>query len=554
MSSPKLLVIGGVAAGGSCAARARRLCESAEIMIIERGPDVSFANCGLPYFIGGEIAARDVLAVQTPASLKALLNLDVRTRCEAISIDRINKRVEIRDLQSGRNEWQSYDKLMLAPGASPLRPDLPGIDDQRIFTLRNLEDMDRIVAASDNGMRAVVIGAGFIGLEMAEQLHRKGLSVQLVELQKQVIPPLDAPMAALLESELRHHDIAITQGDGVAKFEQCNDHVRCHLASGKVLEADLVVLSIGVKPDSELARSAGLQLGARGHIVVDEFQRTSDPDIYAAGDAVETVDRVMGDQTAVPMGGPANRQGRVAADHIFMPEKARPYPGSQGTAIVRAFDVAAGITGWSEKRLIAANRSYETVTVNDHQHATYYPGAKPLTLKIIWEPESGRLLGAQASGFEGIDKRLDVLATAIVAGMSVEDLCHLELAYAPPFGAAKDVINLAGFAACNRRDGLVSQTTILPEDPNVQIVDVRPKPLSEAFPAPCKVISIPFPTLRANLDKLDRSRPVLTLCAFGKMSYFAARILAQNGFNVTSFSGGLKANIDPRSPAKMPTP
>ena len=370
MPSPKLLVIGGVAAGGSCAARARRLCESAEIMIIERGPDVSFANCGLPYFIGGEIAARDVLAVQTPASLNALLNLDVRTRCEAISIDRINKRVEIRDLQSGRSEWQSYDKLMLAPGASPLRPDLPGIDDRRIFTLRNLEDMDRIVAASDNGMRAVVIGAGFIGLEMAEQLHRKGLSIQLVELQKQVIPPLDAPMAALLESELRHHDIAITLGDGVAKFERCNDHVRCHLASGKVLEADLVVLSIGVKPDSELARSAGLQLGARGHIVVDEFQRTSDPDIYAAGDAVETVDRVMGDQTAVPMGGPANRQGRVAADHIFMPEKARPYPGSQGTAIVRAFDVAAGITGWSEKRLIAANRYYETVTVNDHQHAT----------------------------------------------------------------------------------------------------------------------------------------------------------------------------------------
>ena len=554
MPSPKLLVIGGVAAGGSCAARARRLCERAEIMIIERGPDVSFANCGLPYFIGGEIAARDVLAVQTPASLNALLNLDVRTRCEAISIDRINKRVEIRDLQSGRSEWQSYDKLMLAPGASPLRPELPGIDDRRIFTLRNLEDMDRIVAASDNGMRAVVIGAGFIGLEVAEQLHRKGLSVQLVELQKQVIPPLDAPMAALLESELRHHDIAITLGDGVAKFEAGDEYIRCHLISGKMLEADLVVLSIGVKPDSELARAAGLQLGARGHIVVDQFQRTSDPDIYAGGDAVETVDRVMGDQTVVPMGGPANRQGRVAADHIFMQDKARPYPGSLGTAIVRAFDVAAGITGWSEKRLIAAKRPYETVTINDHQHATYYPGAKPLTLKILWEPESGRLLGAQASGFEGIDKRLDVLATAIVAGMTVEDLCHLELAYAPPFGAAKDAINLAGFAACNRRDGLVSQTTILPDDPNVQIVDVRPKPLAEAFPAPCKVINIPFPTLRADLDKLDRDRPVLTLCAFGKMSYFAARILAQNGFNVTSFSGGLKANIDPRSPAKMPTP
>ncbi|MBV5323407.1 FAD-dependent oxidoreductase, partial [bacterium] len=517
-------------------------------------PDVSFANCGLPYFIGGEIAARDVLAVQTPASLKSLLNLDVHTRCEAIRIDRTNKRVEIRHLENGSTDWQSYDKLMLAPGASPLRPDLPGIDDPRIFTLRNLEDMDRIVAATDTGMRAVVIGAGFIGLEMAEQLQRKGLSVQLVELQQQIMPPLDAPMTALLESELRRHDIVITLGDAVARFEPCADIVRCHLTSGKIIEADLVVLSIGVKPDSELARAAGLNLGPRGHIVVDEFQRTSDHDIYAAGDAVETTDRVMGDKTVVPMGGPANRQGRVAADHIFMPDKARPYPGSLGTAIVRAFDVAAGITGWSEKRLNAAKRAYETVTVNDHQHATYYPGSKPLTLKILWEPESGRLLGAQASGFEGIDKRLDVLATAIVAGMTVEDLCHLELAYAPPFGAAKDAINLAGFAACNRRDALVSHTTVLPDDPNVQIVDVRPKPLSEAFPAPCKVINIPFPTLRANLDKLDRSRPVLTLCAFGKMSYFAARLLAQHGFTVSSFSGGLKANVDPRSPAKMPTP
>ncbi|MDR3411529.1 MAG: FAD-dependent oxidoreductase [Formivibrio sp.] len=553
-SSPKLLVIGGVAAGASCAARARRLCENAQITMIERGPDVSFANCGLPYFVGGEIAARDMLAVQTPASLKSLLNLDVHTRCEAIRIDRANKRVEIRHLDSGNTEWQSYDKLMLAPGASPLRPNLPGIDDKRILTLRNLEDMDRIVAATDSGMRAVVIGAGFIGLEMTEQLHHKGLSVQLVELQQQVFPQLDAPMAALLESELRHHDIGITLGDGVARFESAENHVRCHLTSGKILDADMVVLSIGVKPDTELARAAGLTLGARGHIVVDEFQRTSDPDIYAAGDAVETIDRVLGDKIVVPMGGPANRQGRVAADHMFMPGKARPYPGSLGTAIVRVFAVAAGITGWSEKRLMAANRAYETVTINDHQHATYYPGAKPLTLKILWEPESGQLLGAQATGFEGIDKRIDVLSTAIVAGMTVEDLCHLELAYAPPFGSAKDAINLAGFAACNRRDGLVNHTTTLPNDPQVQIVDVRSKPLAEAFPTPGSVINIPFPTLRASLDKLDRNRPVVTVCAFGKMSYFSARILAQQGFNVTSFSGGLKANIDPRSPAKMPTP
>ncbi len=551
-TSLKLLVIGGVAAGASCAARARRLCETAEITMIERGPDVSFANCGLPYFVGGEIGSRDVLAVQTPASLKALLNLDVRTRSEAVAIDRANKRVEIRDLAKGSSTWQPYDKLMLAPGASPLRPALPGIDDPRVLTLRNLEDMDRIVAATESGMRAVVVGAGFIGLEMTEQLYRKGLAVQLVELQPQVFPQLDAPMAALLESELRHNEIGITLGDGIARFETRPDFVRCHLNSGKVLEADLVILSIGVQPETELARAAGLQLGPRGHIVVDDFQRTSDPDIYAGGDAVESVDRVLGEKTVVPMGGPANRQGRVAADHIFMPERARPYPGSLGTAIVRVFGVAAGITGWSEKRLQSAGRAYEAVTVNDHQHATYYPGAKPLALKILWEPDTGRLLGAQASGFEGIDKRLDIMATAIIAGMTVEDLCHLELAYAPPFGSAKDAINIAGFAACNRRDGLVSHTTTLPGDPQVQVVDVRPKPLADAFPAPLQVINIPFPTLRANLAKLDRNRPVVTVCAFGKMSYFAARVLAQNGFSVTSFSGGLKANVDPRSPGKLP--
>ena len=555
MSSPtRLLVIGGVAAGASCAARARRLDEHAEIIMIERGPDVSFANCGLPYYVGGEIGDRSALAVQTPASLKGLLNLDVRTGCEAVKIDRAGKRVEMKYLADGRSEWISYDKLMLSPGASPLRPPLPGIDDPRVLTLRNLHDMDRIVAATEEGMRAVVIGAGFIGVEMAEQLRHKGLSVQLVELQTQIFPQLDAPMTALLESELRRHDVGIVLGDGVARFEPQESLLRCHLTSGKVLDADLVILSIGVKPDTELARDAGLALGPRGHIVVNDFMQTSDADIYAAGDAVQTQDRVIDSPINIPMGGPANRQGRVAADHIFLADKARPYPGSLGTAIVRGFDVAAGITGWSEKRLIAAGKAYQTVTVNDHQHATYYPGAKPLSLKIIWEPESGRLLGAQATGCEGVDKRLDVMATAILAKMDIDDLCHLELAYAPPFGAAKDAINLAGFAACNRRDGLVRHTSTLPTDPQVQIVDVRPKPLADAYPAPGTVINIPFPTLRANLDKLDRARPVVTLCAFGKMSYFAARILTQEGFDVTSFSGGLKANVDPRSPAKMPTP
>ena len=549
--SMKLLVIGGVAAGASCAARARRLSESAQITVLERGPDVSFANCGLPYHIGGEIQDRSVLAVQTPASLKALLNLDVRTRCEAVRIDRLNKRVEVKNLTSGAMEWITYDKLMLSPGASPIRPNIPGIDDSRIYTLRSLEDMDRIVEATDKGMRAVAIGAGFIGLEMAEQLNDKGLSVELVELQNQVLPQLDKKMSMLLESELKHNEVGVTLGDGIERFVSTEDAVECHLKSGKVLKADFVVLSMGVVPDTMIARDAGLSLGARGHIVVNNFQQTSDPDIYAAGDAVETEELVFGGRTVLPMGGPANRQGRIAADHMLRPDIAKAYPGSLGTAIVRVFSVAAGVTGWTEKRMREAGHPCASVIVNDHQHATYYPGAKPLTLKIVWDPQTGRVVGAQATGCKGVDKRLDVLAACIQNEASIDDLCHLELAYAPPFGSAKDIINLAGFAATNLHDGLVIQTDDLSFS-GVQIVDVRPKPVADAFPL-AGSINIPFPTLRNNLDKLDRRHPVITVCAFGKMSYFAARILAQNGFQVQSYSGGIKGNLDPRSPAKLPT-
>lgn len=552
MTQPiKLLVIGGVAAGASCAARARRLSESAQITVLERGPDVSFANCGLPYHIGGEIQDRSVLAVQTPASLKALLNLDVRTRCEAVRIDRLNKRVEVKNLTSGAMEWITYDKLMLSPGASPIRPNIPGIDDSRIYTLRSLEDMDRIVEATDKGMRAVAIGAGFIGLEMAEQLNDKGLSVELVELQNQVLPQLDKKMSMLLESELKHNEVGVTLGDGIERFVSTEDAVECHLKSGKVLKADFVVLSMGVVPDTMIARDAGLSLGARGHIVVNNFQQTSDPDIYAAGDAVETEELVFGGRTVLPMGGPANRQGRIAADHMLRPDIAKAYPGSLGTAIVRVFSVAAGVTGWTEKRMREAGHPCASVIVNDHQHATYYPGAKPLTLKIVWDPQTGRVVGAQATGCKGVDKRLDVLAACIQNEATIDDLCHLELAYAPPFGSAKDIINLAGFAATNLRDGLVIQTDDLSFS-GVQIVDVRPKPVADAFPL-AGSINIPFPTLRSNLDKLDRRHPVITVCAFGKMSYFAARILAQNGFQVQSYSGGIKGNLDPRSPAKLPT-
>lgn len=554
MSATKVVIIGGVAAGASCAARARRLSEAAQITVIERGPDVSFANCGLPYFIGGEIKQRDALAVQTPQSLKAMLALEVRTSTEAVAIDRSTKRVQVRNLAAGTTEWLAYDKLVLAPGAVPVRPALAGIDDPRLFTLRSLQDMDRIKTAATTAQRVTVIGAGFIGLEMAEQFVRLGKKVTLVELQNQVLPPLDAAMTRLMEDELRRHGIELILGDAIEGFTS-SDSLVCRLHSGRALEADLVVLSVGVRPDTALARDAGLALGSRGHIRVNAFMQTNDPDIYAAGDAIEVEDFVSGDVTAVPLGGPANRQGRLAADHIFHPEQTRPYPGALGTAIVRAFDVAAGQTGWSEKRLRAVGRSYRSVMVNDNHHASYYPGAKPLLLKLLWAPDTGRVLGAQVTGTAGVDKRLDVLATAITGELTIDDLAQLELAYAPPFGAAKDIVNLAGFAACNTRDGLVTPVDDVPDDPAVQVLDVRPPALVQAHPVPRQgVINIPFAALRQRLGELDRNRPVVTVCVLGKTSYFAARVLAQNGFTVSSLTGGIRAHYDPRTPAKLPTP
>jgi NADPH-dependent 2,4-dienoyl-CoA reductase/sulfur reductase-like enzyme/rhodanese-related sulfurtransferase len=553
MKPKQIVIVGGVAAGASAAARARRLSEHAQITLLERGPDVSFANCGLPYFIGGEIKQRDALAVQTPQTLKAMLALDVRTSTEAVAIDRTGKRVQIRALGSGAEEWLSYDQLILAPGAMPLRPALPGIDDPRIFTLRSLQDMDRIKAAAATAQRVAVIGAGFIGLEMAEQFAHLGKQVTLVEMLDQILPPLDPAMTLLMSDELRRHQVELILGDGIASFA-ADSALTCQLKSGRTVSADLVVLSIGVRPDTALARSAGLELGPRGHIRVNEFMQTSDPDIYAAGDAVEVKDLVTGEPTAVPLGGPANRQGRLAVDHIFRPAQTKPYSGALGTAIVRAFDVAAGLTGWSEKRLRVANRPYRTVTVNDNHHAGYYPGAKPMLLKLLWEPASGRVLGAQATGFLGVDKRLDVVATAIAGGLTIDDLAQLELAYAPPFGSAKDIVNLAAFTACNARDGLVTPIDAIPDDPAVQVVDTRPAPLVQAHPlTQVRSVNIPLTALRQRLGELDRSRPVVTVCAFGKTAYFAARILAQNGFNVSTLTGGIRAHFDPRTPAKLPT-
>ncbi|OAM88952.1 FAD-dependent oxidoreductase [Termitidicoccus mucosus] len=551
----RLVIIGGVAAGASAAARARRLSESARITLIERGPDVSFANCGLPYHIGGEITDRAALAVQTPQTLQAMLNLDVRTGTEAVAIDRAAKRVRLRKLAIGAEEWLSYDKLVLAPGASPLRPPLPGIDDVRIHTLRSLQDMDRLKSAAAAAQRVAVIGAGFIGLEMVEQFVHLQKEVALVELLDQLLPPLDKPMTLLMEDELKRRGVQLFLGDAIAGFATAGGALSCRLKSGRSLGADLVVLAVGVRPETALAKDAGLELGPRGHIRTDAFLRTNDLDIYTAGDAIQVRDLVTGEPAAVPLGGPANRQGRAIADHIFRPAEAKPLPGALGTAIVRAFDVAAGLTGWSEKRLRAAGRPYRTVTVNDNHHASYYPGAKPILLKLLWDPTDDRILGAQATGLAGVDKRLDVIATAIAGGLTIDNLSQLELSYAPPFGSAKDIVNLAGFTACNTRDGLVSPIETLPDDPAVQIVDVRPPSLAQKHPVPHPgVINIPLTALRQSVAELDPQRPAVTVCALGKTSYFAACILALHGFSVQSLTGGLRATVDPRTPAKLPTP
>ena len=531
-----LLIIGGVAGGASAAARARRHSESTHIILIERGPDVSFANCGLPYHIGGEIPDREELALQTPESLRTLLNLDVRTLTEAIAIDRDAKQVRVCSLTDNTETVIGYDKLILAPGASPLRPPLPGMDSPLIHTLRNLQDMDRIKAAAAKVEDVAIIGAGFIGLEMAEQLHEIGKKVSIIELQSQVLPQLDAEMVRPLETTLRDKGIELVLGDGIDGFETISNKILAKLKSGRSLETGMVILSIGVRPESGLAKDAGLDLGPRGHIRVDAHQVTSDPDIYAVGDVCETEDPILGKRTAIPLGGPANRQGRTAADHIFLGNKALRYPGSIGTAIVRVFDLAAGITGYSETRLKMEGVPYQTVTVNGASHASYFPGAETITFKLLWSPEDGRVLGAQASGKDGVDKRLDVIATALRGRLTIDDLAHLELAYAPPFGNAKDVINVAGFAAGNIRDGFLVPVPDL-KSAGTQIVDVRPAATANKRPVP-GAKNIPLGQLRGRLEELDRSQPVFTICQMGKTSYFAARILSNNGFDARSILGG----------------
>lgn len=539
----KLLIVGGVAGGASAAARARRLAEDAEIIIFERGPDVSFANCGLPYYVGGEIAERKKLLVTTPEMLRTRFKLDVRTNSSVESIDGQQKTIRVRDLNTGREYDESYDKLILAPGAAPLRPPLPGLDLPGIYTLRNLQDVDRIKARVDEGIKqAVIVGAGFIGLELVENFLRRGVQTTLVELQDQVMPPLDKEMTTPILAALQARGVNVLLGQSAEAFEQRGTDLVVRLKSGEQLPAQLVILGIGVRPENKLAVDAGLEVGPRGGIRVSAQMLTSDPDIYAVGDAVEIKDFISGDPTQVPLAGPANRQGRIAAENVF--GRHSTYRGTQGTAILGFYNLTAAMTGASEKVLRRANRPLLKVYIHPANHAGYYPGAEGMTLKVLFAPESGKLLGAQAVGGAGVDKRIDVLAVAIQAGMTVYDLEEMELAYAPQFGSAKDPVNMAGFVAAGLLRGDHPQLDVeavlaQPADQRPFLLDVRTaqEHASGSLPG---AVNIPVDELRNRLNEVPKDRPVAAYCQVGMRGYLATRILLQQGYNAVNIGGGYK--------------
>jgi len=534
----KVVIVGGVAAGASAAARLRRLDEHAEIVLFERGEDVSFANCGLPYHVGGVIAERQSLLVMPPARFKGRMAVDVRVRHEVVAIDRAAHAVRFVNLATGESGSEPYDKLLLATGSTPLRPPLPGVDDPDVLTLWTMKDMDAIKQrAEGETRRAVVIGGGFIGLEAAENLRRRGVAVTLVELLPQVLPTLDPELATALHAELTENGVALRLGTAVEGFERtARNGLVVRLRGGGTLEADLVVLSVGVRPNAELAKAAGLPVGDRGGIVTDGTMRTADPDIYAVGDAIQVTDPVLGVPTQIPLAGPANRQGRLAAD-AMSGIAVTPYRGTWGTSIVKIFGLAAASVGASEKALKRAGVAFEKIYLHPFSHATYYPDAQMMHLKLLFSRE-GRILGAQAVGRDGVDKRIDVLATAMQAGLKVTDLARLELAYAPPYGSAKDPVNFAGFVAENVLSDMTRLAYADAIPAGACLLDVRE-------PAECLrgmlpgAVAVPLGELRKRLDELPRDRLIVTYCAVGLRGYLAERILRQNGFDVRNLSGGI---------------
>ena len=538
------LIIGGVAGGATVAARLRRMDEKANIILLERGKYVSYANCGLPYYIGDTINNREKLFVQTAKGFTDRFRIDIRTEQEVTAIRPDKKEVEIKNLSTGETYTETYDKLVLSPGAEPLRPGIEGIGSKKIFTLRNVPDTDTIknYVNTENPKRAIVVGGGFIGLEMAENLYDLGIQVDVVEMANQVMAPLDFSMAAIVHRQLTDKGVGLHLEDGVSRFEEKDGGVTVHLRSGKQIATDMVLLSIGVRPETKLAKDAGLAIGERGGIAVNDYMQTSDADIYALGDAVEVRHLVTGQPALIPLAGPGNKQGRIVADNIVFGNKKK-YPGSIGTSIAKVFDLTVAAAGANAKLLQQNNIPYISSYTHGASHAGYYPGAVPLSIKILFAPENGKLLGAQIVGFNGVDKRIEMLAQVIQRGGTVHDLAELEHAYAPPYSSAKDPVNMAGFVAENilNKKSQIIQWRELAELPADTIrIDVRTHDEYKLGTIP-GFINIPVDELREHLDELPKEKPIVVTCAVGLRGYLAYRILVQNGFkHVRNLSGGYK--------------
>jgi NADPH-dependent 2,4-dienoyl-CoA reductase/sulfur reductase-like enzyme/rhodanese-related sulfurtransferase len=540
------LIVGGVAGGASCAARLRRLDEHAEIFVYERGADASFANCGLPYYVGGVIRQRQQLLVASPERFRDMFNVEVRTRHEVTRIDRKQRTIEVRNVASGATTSESYDVLVLSPGAAPSRPNLPGIDLPGVFSLRTLDDADRIRdwIHRRHARHVVVVGAGYIGLEMVENLVQRGMEVTVLERLDQIVPPMDPEMVAPVQQEMLQRGVNLQLANGLVGFERAPGDTLAVLAQhGQRIHAELVILAMGVTPDVKLAKEAGLEIGSLGGIRVDEQMRTCDPSIFAVGDAVEVRDWVTGQWTILPLAGPASRQGRVAADAICGREAA--FRGSQGTAVVGLFGHTLATTGASEKTLRRLEIPHKKVYIHAADHATYYPGAEMMALKVLFDPESGRILGAQGVGRAGVEKRIDVIAMAIQNRGTVYDLEEAELCYAPQYGSVRDPVNLAGFAAANILRGDVDVVhwddwaSLQQQDgPKPFVLDVRPATPGAQLSVP-GAVQIPLGELRARLKELPKDREIWIHCGVGRTSYYASRILTQHGYQASSISGGI---------------
>lgn len=540
----KVVIIGGVAGGATAAARLRRLDEQAEIIVFERSGYVSYANCGLPYYIGGVIEDRSDLALQTPESFFSRFRVSMKVRHEVTAIHPERKTVSVKNLETEEEFEESYDKLILSPGAKPTQPRLPGVGLEKLFTLRTVEDTFHIkdYINTHHPKSAVLAGGGFISLELAENLRELGMEVTIVQRPKQLMNPFDPDMAAFIHSEVRRHGIRLALGHTVEGFEEKDGGVDVLLKDEIPLHADMVVLAIGVTPDTALAKEAGLELGLKGSIVVNDRMETSAPDIYAVGDAVQVRHFVTGQDAVISLAGPANKQGRIAADNICGGDSR--YTGSQGSSVIKVFDLTAAATGVNETNAKKAGLDVDTVVLSPMSHAGYYPGGRVMTMKVVFEKETYRLLGAQIVGYEGVDKRIDVLATAIRAGLTAIQLKDLDLAYAPPYSSAKDPVNMAGFMAENLAEGIVKQFWIedvasLPRDGSVTLLDTR-TPQEYAGGHIDGFVNIPVDELRERLGELDRGKPAYVICQSGLRSYIACRILSENGFDCYNFSGGFR--------------